>query len=948
MNKRFILVAAFCAAMNLASFAQTNLAKGKTPEKIGTVVTGENIPETLDGLTDGNTAGDVYLLPAGSADGDAIQAFEIDLGESYDLAQIKIIWEGAATKDVNIYVSDDNEIWTNVVNESGKGQRTEDIFNLPNGTKGRYVKFEATEAVNSGWGVKMREFEVYKKEASKLATVKTSKNLIKVGDTFTITSYDQYSSEIEATYDVSNATKQDDGSYKVDAEGDVTIKATDANNNSVEKKVYGVENAPVTHTLASNEEAIFIDNTDGLTSYNKGWDGGYATDELMELNGGKAYYVTNVATFGWLKESIADTDYATLNFDIFSNKDLDNVYVRYEGTNLADMHFNVKAGEWNHISLDVKGGAVYNKYITFRLGADKADNNPDILLSNVYLAKAVAEESVLTSITASNNYVTPGQTFTVSALDQNGNAMTEEITYEATNATKQENGSFKADAEGTITIKATDAKDNSAIVTLTAIAAAPTAPTLTDTDMPLFLNGDEDTKVADAAWNEKYGTSEIIDLNENKVWHVTNVGTFGFIKESITDTDYKTLYFDIYSTKDVNDAYVSYEQTGFEKLQFSLKANQWNHIQIDVDGVPNFAKYIQLYLGKKDVDTNPDIFIDNVYLSKSAIQGVVIGTADDKGFVSVKGTISASDLSTLAEQDGTAFDLTKLNIADDVNLSDIHFKNPNAILVVPGSVDQANNNALDYDAKWNDVKNVVLKRADGYYFPISQLQITDKYAVYRTFYISTGTTGFKYTRSLSSKKYSTVFMPRAITTLPEGVKAYEFTTDVENANNVVLKEVTTLDATTPYIVYNDNDVATDLVCDGTDDMDFSADDKNTPVGNLNVIGTYNYFNGDDATQYGIQSEEGAENQLTLKKIGTGAIVCPFRVYFTLNDGNDAKSIKFSFDSETTGINEVNKANSAKQNNIYSIDGKLVKRNATSTQGLAKGVYIINGKKQIVK
>lgn len=35
-------------------------------------------------------------------------------------------------------------------------------------------------------------------------------------------------------------------------------------------------------------------------------------------------------------------------------------------------------------------------------------------------------------------------------------------------------------------------------------------------------------------------------------------------------------------------------------------------------------------------------------------------------------------------------------------------------------------------------------------------------------------------------------------------------------------------------------------------------------------------------------------------------------------------------------------------NIYGMDGRLVRKDATSTEGLPKGMYIMNGKKLIVK
>lgn len=48
---------------------------------------------------------------------------------------------------------------------------------------------------------------------------------------------------------------------------------------------------------------------------------------------------------------------------------------------------------------------------------------------------------------------------------------------------------------------------------------------------------------------------------------------------------------------------------------------------------------------------------------------------------------------------------------------------------------------------------------------------------------------------------------------------------------------------------------------------------------------------------------------------------------------------------STGINEVE---SYEKMNIYSIDGRLVRRQTTNTNGLTKGIYIVNGKKRIVK
>lgn len=75
----------------------------------------------------------------------------------------------------------------------------------------------------------------------------------------------------------------------------------------------------------------------------------------------------------------------------------------------------------------------------------------------------------------------------------------------------------------------------------------------------------------------------------------------------------------------------------------------------------------------------------------------------------------------------------------------------------------------------------------------------------------------------------------------------------------------------------------------------------------------------------------------------------FRAVFRVNqdETQEAKTLSVSFDDETTGITTV-KANSTNNNNaIYNIAGQLV-REASSTEGLQKGVYIVNGKKVIIK
>ena len=63
------------------------------------------------------------------------------------------------------------------------------------------------------------------------------------------------------------------------------------------------------------------------------------------------------------------------------------------------------------------------------------------------------------------------------------------------------------------------------------------------------------------------------------------------------------------------------------------------------------------------------------------------------------------------------------------------------------------------------------------------------------------------------------------------------------------------------------------------------------------------------------------------------------------DVSDMSLVSLSFSYTTTGINQVETVKKALQGKVYNLNGQLV---GTSTDGLAKGVYIMNGKKVIIK
>lgn len=424
MNKRFLLVTALCAAMNLGAFAQTNLAKDIVPTKIGTTVEGTNVPETLVGLTDGKMD-NIYLMPEPSTEGAAIQAFSLDLGESYDLGQIKIYWEGAATKDVKISVSDDNNTWEVAVDKTDLGQRTEDIFTLAAGTKGRYVKFEATVAVNWGWGVKMREFEVYKAETASLNQISTSVGFVTKDEAteLNLKATDQFGSEFtgDVTYTADNGTITD-GKLTATKGGACTITAT-ANGKTATTKVYVLDDtmAPTKPTAkADNVYSIYGSNY--TSSKFVQWMTWTGTDlSMAELTlggqkvkpfaGGSKIVIGQKATEDavgdqWMQYDNSESKYTNLSMDVFATEDFEgNLAIeankQVEDANaeggyntVADnktVKVSLKAGQWNTIEL----AGVPESTIKC-VSIEKQDGTfAPMLISNIYLYKLDANQVVV-------------------------------------------------------------------------------------------------------------------------------------------------------------------------------------------------------------------------------------------------------------------------------------------------------------------------------------------------------------------------------------------------------------------------------------------------------------------------------------------------------------------------------------------------------------------------
>ena len=187
--------------------------------------------------------------------------------------------------------------------------------------------------------------------------------------------------------------------------------------------------------------------------------------------------------------------------------------------------------------------------------------------------------------------------------------------------------------------------------------------------------------------------------------------------------------------------------------------------------------------------------------------------------------------------------------------------------------------------------------------------------------------------------WSTICLPFATSTAAFGsdVKAQAFASADDNGLNFA--EVTELDANKPYLIYFPSETTAPIY--------LSAEvETTTPValtfGDFTFCGSYE-ASISMAGKYGV-ADQGDVQKLMLG--GEGSTLKATRAYFT-KSGDQPAMININLDGNATGIENIEQ-NQADIYDVYNLQGQLIRKNATSLNGLAKGIYIVNGKKVMVK
>jgi len=205
-----------------------------------------------------------------------------------------------------------------------------------------------------------------------------------------------------------------------------------------------------------------------------------------------------------------------------------------------------------------------------------------------------------------------------------------------------------------------------------------------------------------------------------------------------------------------------------------------------------------------------------------------------------------------------------------------------------------------------------------------------------------------YDRTFTESQHSTVCLPFALSaedvSKTDG-KLYKMSNYDSATGTIYFTKVTTTEAYKPYMFLANTTAKSFEIYKWIPITNGSASED--AINGMHFIGTMDrkqLISNTTSTYFGYKESDG-----TFIQAGTtnGVYVNPYRCYFYTNAGSPAKISNMIFDDSTTGMSVPSVNISNLSGNVYSLDGRMA-RNAGGTNQLSKGIYIINGKKIVIR
>lgn len=264
-------------------------------------------------------------------------------------------------------------------------------------------------------------------------------------------------------------------------------------------------------------------------------------------------------------------------------------------------------------------------------------------------------------------------------------------------------------------------------------------------------------------------------------------------------------------------------------------------------------------------------------------------------------------------------------VTKDVDVA-LLFKNPYTIVYADEAYDHANVVAKQNFTNANNEEVTALYAAKG-------LELNDAYAFSCPEAFTAA--NVKLTRTVR-KGINSFVLPFYVGAGDLGADALAIFKKVDG-KSVLFTKADHADANVPFITAELNNIP--------ENNEFTFNNNQKYVEATTNVSFGNDFKGVYAHQsangfYGIDADG------NLHKGGTDATINAFHAYYLPADGSAAPA-KISFDGEAAGIDAVSTTSTSANGAVYDLSGRRVAANLAAAK-LAKGIYVVNGKKVAVK
>ena len=484
-----------------------------------------------------------------------------------------------------------------------------------------------------------------------------------------------------------------------------------------------------------------------------------------------------------------------------------------------------------------------------------------------------------------------------------------------------------------------------------AIASAVDGPATLDDKVPVFV-GEEESPM-NFTYNggsQSTGPSFLLTPTCRSIY-VKKLGTCGFgALGNMSLEGANMLHADVYPLNDAPLFSIHIEGApGNREYAKALTGGQWNSIDLPISNTT--ANWLFFSFNDYKAGTNAAL-IANVYFYTETGDRIYVSDPDSKGIsrVTTFGTglndanvaQFLSDVAALPKTT-TAIDLSSITLSNSTPMMIETPYNPNVIILLNGSGGDDNATSVQLEQIAN-TQNLAYN-SGGWILPMKatgfKIVFEDGYPVLPMSFGRTST--LTYSRTIAAGSYSTCCLPRTVA-VPSGIVAYTLSS-VDGDGLHFTKEAGTMTAYTPYLLHNTTEAPIELAINGVNgniELARGVGERSTAVGDVKFVGNFQQFRVSGSEGYAAFRSNGALAWLD----NAGTTVGSFRAYLSgVTQEQLARGIVI--DGEATGIRSLTPDPSPKGegSEYYTLDGRKISIGHKPT---AKGLYIVNGKKVIVK